>query len=63
MYLLAASQEGRRHVPFNDVGYLVVGLLGVGLGTWFGMTKLGVWYSLYKLGQAESRDRRRRING
>jgi hypothetical protein len=44
------------------VGYLIVGLLGLGLGVWFGTTKLGVWYSLYRLGQAENRDRRRRIS-
>jgi hypothetical protein len=53
----------KKRVPFNDVGYLVIALLALGFGIWFGATKLGVWYALYKLGQAESRERRRRING
>jgi hypothetical protein len=45
------------------VSYLVVALLALGFGIWLGATKLGVWYALYRLGQAENRDRRRRING
>jgi len=53
----------KKRVPFNDVSYLVVALLALGAGLWLGTTKLGVWYALYKLGQAENRDRRRRING
>jgi hypothetical protein len=53
----------KKRVPFNDVSYLVVALLALSFGIWFGATKLGVWYALYKLGQAESRERRRRING
>jgi hypothetical protein len=48
-------------VPLMNVWILVVlAFLG---GTWFGTTRLGVWYALYKLGQAESRDRHRRIRG
>jgi len=60
--LVTASQATRRNVPSEYVtSYVVIAILFSGLGTWFGMTKLGVWYALYKLGQAETRDRRRRI--
>ena len=42
---------------------LIIALVGFAVGVWFGTTRLGVWYALYKLGQAEQRDRHRRIRG
>lgn len=57
------GQATYRRVPSVSVGYIVCLIIGVCLGVWFGTTRLGVWYALYKLGQAEQRDRQRRIRG